>query len=269
MTCEGGVGQFEVTLNHQTAMKAADDALLIKQLLRETARNHGFAATFMAKPYSDDAGNGMHVHFSVVDETNKNIFDDGTDEGSDLLKSAVAGCLEAMRGSTLIFAPHGPSYDRFAPGAHAPTTVCWGYENRTAAIRIPGGPNAARRIEHRVAGGDVNPYLMLAAILGAAIEGISEGLVPPAPTTGNAYAQDLPELAKSWDKAIALFESDSFIARCLPQSFDQQSGDDQTPGGAKTRRHCARGPLENLSGTCMTRLRDILSIATLNLIKFW
>jgi glutamine synthetase len=123
----------------------------------------------------------------------------------------------AMRASTLIFAPHGPSYERFAPGAHAPTTVCWGYENRTAAIRIPGGPNAARRIEHRVAGGDVNPYLMLAAILGAAIAGISESLRPPAPTTGNAYAQDLPELAKSWDEAIALFESDTFIARCLPQ----------------------------------------------------
>ncbi len=219
MTCEGGVGQFEVTLNHQTAMKAADDALLIKQLLRETARNHGFAATFMAKPYSDDAGNGMHVHFSVVDENDKNVFDNGTAEGSDLLKSAVAGCLEAMRASTLIFAPHGPSYDRFAPGAHAPTTVCWGYENRTAAIRIPGGPNAARRIEHRVSGGDVNPYLMLAAILGAAIEGIAEGLQPPAPTTGNAYAQDLPQLAKSWDDAIALFESDAFIARCLPKQL--------------------------------------------------
>ncbi|MBO9479221.1 glutamine synthetase [Shimia sp. R11_0] len=219
MTSEGGIGQFEVTLNHQDAMKAAHDALLIKYLLRATARNHGFAATFMAKPYLEDAGNGMHVHFSVVDADGNNVFDDGTEAGSDLLRSAVAGCLAAMQASTLIFAPNGPSYDRFAPGAHAPTSICWGYENRTAAIRIPGGPSAARRIEHRVAGGDVNPYLMLAAILGAAIEGIDEGLKPPAPAKGSAYEQDHPQLAHSWEEAIALFEADAFIARCLPKQL--------------------------------------------------
>ncbi|MFY0618054.1 glutamine synthetase family protein [Shimia sp.] len=216
MTAESGIGQFEVTLNHQNAMKAADDALLIKHLLRATARNHGFAATFMAKPYADDAGNGMHVHFSVVDKEGNNVFDDGTDEGSGLLKSAVAGCLSAMRASSLIFAPNGSSYDRFAPGAHAPTTICWGYENRTAAIRIPGGAQASRRIEHRVAGGDVNPYLILAAILGAAIEGIESALMPPPPTVGNAYDQDLPQLAATWAEAIDLFEGDEVITRCLP-----------------------------------------------------
>ncbi|MBO9396065.1 glutamine synthetase [Shimia sp. R9_2] len=216
MTCEGGIGQFEITLNHQPAMKAAQDALLIKQLIRATARKHGVAATFMAKPYADDAGNGMHVHFSVVDETGANVFDDGTAEGSNLLRFAVAGCLAAMRASTLIFAPHGPSYDRFAPGAHAPTSVCWGYENRTAALRIPGGPPAARRIEHRVAGGDVNPFLMLASVLSAALTGIAERMTPPAPVVGNAYAQEQPQLAESWETAIDLFEHDAFIARCLP-----------------------------------------------------
>ncbi len=216
MTCEGGIGQFEITLNHQDAMKAAQDALLIKQLIHATARKHGVAATFMAKPYSDDAGNGMHVHFSVVDETGANVFDDGSAEGSDLLRNAVAGCIAAMRASTLIFAPHGPSYDRFAPGAHAPTSVCWGYENRTAALRIPGGPPAARRIEHRVAGGDVNPFLMLASVLSAALVGIEDGMQPPAPIVGNAYAQEQPQLAESWEAAIDIFESDAFIARCLP-----------------------------------------------------
>ncbi|MBO9472438.1 glutamine synthetase [Shimia sp. R10_1] len=216
MTCESGIGQFEVTLNHQPAMKAAQDALLIKQLIRATARKHGVAATFMAKPYADDAGNGMHVHFSVVDKTGANVFDDGSAEGSDLLRHAVAGCLAAMRASTLIFAPHGPSYDRFAPGAHAPTSVCWGYENRTAALRIPGGSPAARRIEHRVAGGDVNPVLMLASVLSAAFVGIEESMTPPAPVVGNAYAQEQPQLAESWEAAIDLFEQDAFIARCLP-----------------------------------------------------
>ncbi|WP_372885526.1 glutamine synthetase family protein [Shimia sp.] len=213
---ESGLGQFEVTLNHQAALRAADDAWLFKALTRGLARRHGLAASFMAKPYADDAGNGMHVHFSVLDRDGRNVFDNGGPEGTEALKQAVAGCVRAMPASTLIFAPHGPSYDRLVPGAHAPTGACWAYENRTAAIRIPGGPPAARRIEHRVAGGDINPYLMLATVLGAAIEGIDEALVPPAPITGNAYAQDLPQLAPDWGAAIDRFESDAFIARCLP-----------------------------------------------------
>ncbi len=217
ITNEAGLGQFEVTLTHQDAMRAADDALLFKLLVRGLARKHGMAATFMAKPYAEDAGNGMHVHFSVVDQDGRNVFDNGGPEGTEILKQAVAGCVAAMPASTLIFAPHGPSYDRLVPGAHAPTGAAWAYENRTAAIRIPGGPPAARRIEHRVAGGDINPYLLLAAMLGAAMEGIEEGLTPPPPIDGNAYELDLPQLAPSWGAAIDLFESDPFIARCLPR----------------------------------------------------
>ncbi|MGX9350751.1 glutamine synthetase family protein [Shimia sp. W99] len=219
MIGECGLGQFEVTLNHQEAMRAADDALLFKLLLRGMARKHGMAATFMAKPYPDDAGNGMHVHFSVVDEDGKNVFNNGGPEGTRTLHQAIAGCMEAMRASSLIFAPHGSSYDRFAPGAHAPTSVCWAYENRTASIRVPGGAPAARRIEHRTAGGDINPYLMLAAVLGAAIEGIEEDLTPSEPITGNAYDLDLPQLAGSWEEAIDLFETDEFISRCLPETL--------------------------------------------------
>lgn len=216
MIGECGLGQFEVTLNHQDAMRAADDALLFKLLVRGLARRHGMAATFMAKPYAEDAGNGMHVHFSVVDEQGRNVFDNGGPEGTGTLQQALAGCAAAMRASTLIFAPHGPSYDRFAIGAHAPTSVCWAYENRTAALRVPGGAPAARRIEHRTAGGDINPYLLLAAVLGAAIEGIEEELIPPPPITGNAYDLDLPQLCTDWGEAIELFGSDPFIARCLP-----------------------------------------------------
>ena len=122
----------------------------------------------MAKPYDMWSGNGMHTHFSILDADGKNIFNDGSDKGSDKLRSAVAGCLAALPGSTLIFAPHENSYDRLVPNAHAPTGIGWAYENRTAALRIPASGPAARRIEHRVAGGDVNPYLMIAAILGAA-----------------------------------------------------------------------------------------------------
>ncbi|WP_422029295.1 glutamine synthetase family protein [Roseovarius sp.] len=218
-TSECGLGQFEVTLNHQDALRAADDTWLFKALIRGLARRHGMAATFMAKPFDDDAGNGMHMHFSVLDADGNNVFDNGGPEGSATLLSAVAGCLQAMPASTLIFAPHANSYTRLVPGAHAPTSVCWAYENRTAALRIPGGAPAARRIEHRVAGGDINPYLMFAAILGAAITGVDDALTPPDPITGNAYDQDLPQLAPDWETAIDLFEADPYIARTFPRGL--------------------------------------------------
>ncbi|ANP35590.1 glutamine synthetase [Phaeobacter gallaeciensis] len=216
---EAGLGQFEINLDHQDAMRCADDAWLFKALIKGLARKHGFAATFMAKPYAEEAGNGMHVHFSVVDEAGNNIFDNGTDAGSELLLNAVAGCLAAMPASTLIFAPHGNSYDRLIPGAHAPTSAAWAYENRTAAIRIPGGSPKARRIEHRAAGGDINPYLMLATVLGAALVGIEDAMQPPAPSSGNIYdIKGLPQLAATWQEAIDLFESDPIIARILPKT---------------------------------------------------
>jgi glutamine synthetase len=121
-----------------------------------------------------------------------------------------------MHDSTLVFAPHANSYDRLVPGAHAPTSICWGYENRTAAIRIPAGNPAARRIEHRVAGGDVNPYLMLAVILGAALTGIEDGLEAPSPVTGNAYALDgLPQIPGTWAQAIDAFEHSTVLPRIL------------------------------------------------------
>ncbi|MFP4239574.1 MAG: glutamine synthetase family protein [Rhodosalinus sp.] len=212
---ESGLGQFEVTLAHRPAMEAADDAWLFKTLARGLARRHGMAATFMAKPYANDAGNGMHLHFSVLDDTGRNVFDDGGPEGSQTLRAAVAGCLRAMPDSSLVLAPHGPSYDRLVPGAHAPTGAGWGYDNRTAAIRIPAGPGKARRIEHRAAGGDITPYLLLAAVLGAALSGIEDGLAPPAPIDGNAYEHDLPQMAAGWEEAIARLEASALMRRIL------------------------------------------------------
>ncbi len=216
-TSESGVGQFEVTLNHQSALRAADDTWAFKTLTKGLARQHGFAATFMAKPFAEDAGNGMHMHFSVLDGERRNVFDNGGEEGTETLRAAVAGCLAAMPASTLLFAPHANSYDRLVPGAHAPTAVCWAYENRTAAVRIPGGAYAARRIEHRVAGGDINPYLSFAAVLGAAITGVEEGMEPPPPMTGNAYDQEFPQLAPDWENAIDRFEHDPLIAAIFPE----------------------------------------------------
>jgi len=223
-TSEAGIGQFEVTLTHQGALRAADDTWLFKALIRGLARRHGMAATFMAKPFAQDAGNGLHMHFSVLDAEGRNVFDDGGPEGTEVLRAALAGCLAMMRGSTLIFAPHANSYARLVPGAHAPTAVCWAYENRTAALRVPGGPPVARRIEHRVAGGDINPYLMFAAVLGAAWLGIEDELSPPAPITGNAYDQDLPRLAPDWETAIETFETDPLIGRIFPAGLIRNMG---------------------------------------------
>lgn len=210
---EAGLGQFEIDLDHREALRAADDAWLFKALIKGLARKHGMAGTFMAKPLLDEAGSGMHVHFSVTDRSGRNIFDDGGPAGTPMLHQAVAGCLAAMPASTLIFAPHGPSYRRFVPGSHAPTGAAWAYENRTTALRIPGGAPAARRIEHRVAGGDNNPYLTLAAILGAALVGIEDGMVAPPPVTGNAYDLNLPRMHGDWAAAIDAFETDPLIKR--------------------------------------------------------
>ncbi|MDO6590216.1 glutamine synthetase [Loktanella sp. D2R18] len=213
---EGGAGQFEINLLHSAdPLKAADDALLFKNVVKDTARKHGFCATFMAKPFGDQPGNGMHVHFSMLDADGNNIFDDGTGMGSDTLRFAVAGLLTAMQESTLIFAPHQNSYRRMRPNSHAPTSAAWGYENRTCAIRIPGGPNAARRIEHRVAGADTNPYLVLATILGSALNGIDAQLEPAAPVTGNAYDADAPSLPMDWMSAITAFAQGEIMADVL------------------------------------------------------
>jgi glutamine synthetase len=207
---EAGTGQFEINLNHvPDPLRAADDAMFFKRIVRSVARDQGLAATFMAKPFGDRPGNGLHVHFSILDKDGNNIFANGTEEGSDTLHHAVAGCLDMMPASMAVFAPHFNSYRRFAPNSHAPGAVGWGYENRTTAIRIPGGPDVARRIEHRVAGADANAYLILAAILGAALQGMDKKEMPAAATEGNAYAADLPKLPTTWGDALDVFEGEN------------------------------------------------------------
>ena len=240
---EAGLGQFEVNLTHSDAMRAADDTWLFKSLVRGLARKHRMAATFMAKPFAQEAGNGMHVHFSVLDEEGNNIFDNGGAEGTVMLRHAVAGCLEAMTASTLVFAPHGNSFERLVPNTHAPTGASWAYENRTSALRIPESHPKARRIEHRVAGGDINPYLVLSVILGAALAGIEDEMVPPDPITGNAYDLDLPQLAPTWQDAIDAFESDPLIARILPQAL-----------------------IENL---CLTKQQELSLLADIDMSEHW
>lgn len=209
---ENGAGQFEINLLHvDDPLEAADDAVLFKRLVRGIARKHGFAATFMAKPYGERAGSGMHVHFSLIDATGRNVFDDGGEKGTEILRHAIAGLMRTMQENALVFAPHENSFRRLLPGAHAPSALAWGYENRTAAIRIPGGSPKARRIEHRVAGADANPYLVLASILGGALLGIENQWQPPAPIVGDAYSLDLETLPPDWASAIDAFAKGPLI----------------------------------------------------------
>ena len=221
-TSEAGPGQFEINLDHgDDPLRVADDTWLFKILLRRLARLHGMAASFMAKPYADASGNGLHLHASLLDGQGRNIFDNGGPEGTDALRHAIAGVLAAMPGLTLVFAPHANSYARLVPHAHAPTGLCWAYENRTASVRVPVGAPKARRLEHRVAGGDVNPYLLMTAVLGAMLAGIEAAQDPPAPITGDAYALDLPQIPATWGAALDLFATSPEVARIFePELID-------------------------------------------------
>lgn len=221
---EMGPGQFEINLNHvDDPLLAADQAVLFKRLVRGVSRRHGHAATFMAKPYADQSGNGFHVHFSLLDEAGHNVFDDGTEQGSGALKQAVAGMMETMPDIMLTLAPNLNSYRRFMPGAHAPTIASWGYENRTVALRIPESPCVARRIEHRVAGADANPYLVLASVLAGALYGIENGLEPIEPVEGDAYSEsdEAMVLPNKWQDATSAFENSAVLRDYLGEEFQR------------------------------------------------
>jgi glutamine synthetase len=216
---EFGPSQFEINLYHQdSALRACDQGSMLKRAIRSIARQHKKVASFMAKPFAEQVGNGMHIHFSMLDQQGNNVFDNGTAEGSELLSHAVAGCLATMADSMAIFAPNINSFRRMVPGCYAPLTANWGYENRTTAVRIPGGDHRAMRIEHRVAGADTNSYLTVAAILAGALYGIENKLQAPRAVVGDAG--DLkPTLPHFWNDAIEVFENSNFIKEYLSEEL--------------------------------------------------
>lgn len=218
---EFGEGQFEMNLAHEAdALAAADHAILFKRTVKAIAQQHQHLASFMPKPFGDKSGSGFHLHFSLLDAAGNNVFDNGTPQGSEKLTQAVAGILSAMQDSMLIFAPSLNAYRRLLPDSLAPVALNWGYENRTVAVRIPDSPNEARRIEHRVAGADANPYLVLAAILAAALHGIEQQLTPPPAYHGDT-AQDTTtqRLPSQWLEAIQVFENSGLMRELLGDEF--------------------------------------------------
>ncbi|MFT4824071.1 MAG: glutamine synthetase [Halioglobus sp.] len=219
---ESAPSQYEINMQHvDNPVLAAKQIMQMKRLIKGVAAKHHLLATFMAKPFEDEAGNGMHVHCSMLDERGVNVFDDGSDMGSELLRSAIAGCLQYMPDSVAIFAPSFNAYRRFQPGCHAPTFPSWGYENRTVAVRVPAGSNSARRLEHRVAGADANPYLLFAVLLSAMLEGMQQKLSPPLPISGDGYSQEKETLPVYIQDAVKLFHESEFIKNNLGEELQR------------------------------------------------
>ncbi len=216
---ENGPGQYEINLNHvPDALKAADYAVLLKRIVKGVARANDLDATFMAKPYGMQAGSGMHVHFSLIDESGRNVYA-GEDGPSEMLFHSVGGLLENMGESMAVFAPHANSYRRLRPSEHAPTYASWGFDNRSAAVRVITASKPATRIEHRVAGADVNPYLALAMILNAALSGIKEKRHPGGAITGDEHAINHDPLPTNWDYALRQFARSTFAYATLGPKY--------------------------------------------------
>jgi glutamine synthetase len=208
--------QFEVNLGHlPDPVRAADHAFLLKRAVKAAARAEGLLATFMARPLPGQSPSGLHVHVSLVTADGDNLF--ARDERA--LRHAVAGLQATMAESMLLCAPNANSYRRLRPLTYAPTAPTWGHNNRTVALRIPIGPPAAQRLEHRLAGADANPYLVLAAVLAGIHHGLSHELEPDAPITGNAYAQAPPRLPLSWDRALDALEGAAILPEYLGAAF--------------------------------------------------
>jgi glutamine synthetase len=204
---ECNYGQHEINFRYSHALRSADEHSIYKTGAKEIAAQEGMSITFMAK-YDEREGNSCHIHLSLAGADGSALFA----ESEETFHGFVAGQLAALRELTLLFAPNVNSYKRFTPGSFAPTAVAWGRDNRTCAMRVVGhGP--ALRVENRMPGADVNPYLALAAMIAAGLDGIDRGLELPPAVEGNAYnADELDHVPSTLRDARNLFAS-SELAR--------------------------------------------------------
>lgn len=245
LIAEYAPGQMEIVLRHRAdVLRAADEGIMLKRLIKAVAEKHGMIASFMAKPYAQFSGCGMHIHVSLGDEKGRNLFSAVNPEDNQLLLNAIGGLKATIAESMLIFAPNANSYRRFRRNSYAPVAANWGVNNRTVSLRVPAGHAETCHIEHRPAGADANPYFVLAAVLAGMHHGISEKLDPGAPVTGNGYEKRSRRIPANWYEAIDAFgrasvlkeyfteavvdvfatakevEADRFNAEPPPQDFD-------------------------------------------------
>ena len=244
-TAEYGGTQFEVNLSHgDDPVLACDQALMLRRIVKGVAAKHGLDATFMSKPFGEQSGSGLHVHASLIDAHGQNIFDDSRTDGDLRMGQAIAGLQATAYEAMALFAPNLNAFRRFEPDQFVPVNNAWGYNNRSVAFRIPAAQGQARRIEHRIAGAEANPYLVMAAVLAGMHHGLTTQLSPSDASTGNAGAEvdaDMPlRLWTALDRlegssllanylgadypsayaAIKRAEFEAFIAEILPREYD-------------------------------------------------
>ena len=211
---ECNFGQHEIGFLYDEALVTADNHAVYKTAAKEIAAAHGKAITFMAK-FNEREGNSCHIHLSLRGSDGSTVFwDDGTAGRTPIYDQFIAGVLATMSDFTLMYAPNVNSYKRFADGSFAPTAVAWGHDNRTCAVRLV-GHGASARMENRLPGGDVNPYLALAAMLAGGLHGIEQELRLEPETEGNAYVSDKPLVPRTLRDARDAFASSEIARKVL------------------------------------------------------
>lgn len=215
---ESGPGQFEINLKHRPdAVSAALDGLLLKRAVKAAARAHQLEATFMAKPHEDWAGSGMHVHLSLVDKSGENLF--AGDPISPLFRHALGGMRETMADFMAVWAQSANAYRRYVPKSYVSLAAHWGFNNRTVALRIPRCNGSGTRIEHRVAGADANPYLVIASMLAGISHGIKNEIDPGPAVEGNSETIEAPPLPTAWCNSLERFQQSDIVREAFGPLF--------------------------------------------------
>ncbi len=223
--CEYAGSQWEINFAPGAGLRGPDDAFTFKNGVKEIARQDGYLATFMSKPFSSSAGSGCHTHISLLDgETRQPVFGHAADpQGvTDTLRSFVAGQLKYAKAVDCLIAPTLNCYRRRRRHTFSPTNISWGFEDRSALLRVKGGSPASRHVENRAPTGLSNPYLVGAALLGAGLLGLEQGLTPPEPSSSGLPAEDdasLEKLPASLPEALDAFEADEDMRALLGDEF--------------------------------------------------
>lgn len=223
---ESGPGQFEINLKHRAdPVAAALDGLLLKRAVKAAAIANGVEATFMAKPHHLWTGSGLHVHVSVADRDGNNVFvgDPNAKEPGEPIapafRHALGGLLKTMPDFMPIWAQYGNSYRRYVPKSYVSMAPHWGFNNRTVALRVPGGNVKATRVEHRISGADANPYLVVAAILAGIHHGLTNKIDCGPCVKGNSEELNVPPLPTSWVKALDVFGASPVVREAFGDGF--------------------------------------------------
>ncbi|WP_174874748.1 glutamine synthetase family protein [Vogesella oryzae] len=220
---EMGTAQMEINLDHGDPLALADQVFLFKRTVREVAIRNNMYATFMAKPMQGQPGSAMHIHQSVVDGNGRNIFSQPDGSASDAFFHFIGGLQTYLPAAMPFFAPYVNSYRRLSRFTSAPINLSWGYDNRTCGLRVPHSGPEARRVENRLAGVDVNPYLALAASLACGYLGMQQRIKPSEPLTGSAYEQP-HQLPRHLDDAIDMLLKCKPLADIFGEHFIQTYG---------------------------------------------